>query len=265
MPHIGLASTIYFLTIIFLYCIIFIFTILIPYGNGSYSKIELSDSIYQNDDPDSFGYFAQFYRNEMEIIKQGIIPKYNEGVEYTISTCTYKDIQFSENKSCGNLTGLYNTELMIEQFNKIDKISNIIWIILIVLILINLIISASVYKLILPSTSNKISQQEIQYKYKKRILLFRYFRLAFIPLIIPASILVTYYNKFDNFFPNITGISYLFGGSFGFCIVSIVFNCGAVVSIIVGTGVYLIRKNNSDKSCETPNREFMPLKNKIIP
>ncbi|KAN0016390.1 hypothetical protein ACTFIU_006357 [Dictyostelium citrinum] len=265
MPHISIASSIFFLLIIFIYSIVFVFTIFITNINASYTKLQLNDSVYQNDDS-QFGYFAQFYRNEVKITKDGIIPKYNEGVEYVITTCTYQEIQLSENKSCGNLTGIDNTESIIDNINRINRISNIIWIILGSLILINILITVSVYKLILKSTSNQIGELDLKFKFKKRRFLFKYFRLSFVPLVIPTGILITYYNQFNNYFTIIiasNGASMSNGGSFGFAIISIVFNC---IAIVCTTIFYLIEylnpslaKNNINKPYITPNGENTPI------
>ncbi|KAM9985346.1 hypothetical protein ACTFIZ_008882 [Dictyostelium cf. discoideum] len=262
MPHISVASSVFLFTIIFIYSISFIFTILIPNTNASYTKLKLSDNIYQNDEDTKYSYFAQFYKNQIKITKDGIVPKSNNGVEYIIVTCTYEEVQISEYKNCGNLTGINNTELIINNINKINKISNIIYITIASLILINILISLSVYKLILPSTSKQITNIN---HFKKRIFLFKYFRISFLPSLIPTGILINYYGQFYNYFTNIpiNDVTVTDGNSFGFGVVSIVFNCMGIVSIIGSTIFYLIENVNSssNKSYVTPNGdgENLPL------
>ncbi|KAM9968200.1 hypothetical protein ACTFIW_002636 [Dictyostelium discoideum] len=271
MPHISVASSVFLFTIIFIYSISFIFTILIPNTTASYTKLKLSNSLYENDEDTKFSYFAQFYKNQIKITKDGIIPKYNEGVEYIIDTCTYEEIESSEFKNCGNLTGINNTQLIINNINKINTISNSIYIIIASLILINILISLSVYKLILPSTSKQININQLKFNYQKRIFLFKYFRLSFLPLLIPTGILINYYTQFDNYFTNIplNDATISDGNSFGFAVVSIVFNCMGVVSILGSTIFYLTEILNSSSSSSsssnipyvTPNGENIPLKN----
>ncbi|KAN0030560.1 hypothetical protein ACTA71_009200 [Dictyostelium dimigraforme] len=209
MGHISFISLSILFSTIFTILIVFIFTILINYGNGSYTKLILSEAIYQNDDPKEFGYFADFYKEKLKHV--------------------------------------HIKKSIIKIINKIDKISNITWIITICLIIINIGIPISLYRLIIPSISNKITNQELESKFKIRRFLYRHFRISFLPLLIPICIIVNYFGQFDNFFINTNDIQETTGGAFSFCIISIVFTCFSFV-LIIGNIIYNLLTGKSQEN-----------------